>query len=451
MFEPLALSDFSNDAMPAPFQMLAIDRSLFLPGETTDGHYQIEIRCEQCHTENFSDVSTIQDSCTGCHAAELKRADDSHPRSKFTDPRNADRVEKLDARWCITCHQEHRPEVTKTMGLSLPEDYCYQCHENVGEDRPTHEGLAFDSCANSGCHNFHDNKALYEDFLVEHRGDPELRAVAWVPLRNTASKPKDGSISPLDHDAPLSTPELERWVSEWAGSLHATNGVNCSDCHAAEGAPWSDSPARAVCESCHEDENAGFLASRHGMRIAANLSPMTPSRARLPMEAESANHEVDCNQCHSAHGYDTKNAAVEACLTCHADDHSRSYEASPHAALWRLELAGDAEPGSGVSCATCHFPRVDDTSVPGTHRVAHNQNDYLRPNEKMIRSTCLHCHGLGFSIDALADSALILNNFRGRPSLEVESIHYAAKLRWELEGKEPPWTAADPNNEEERR
>ena len=34
--------------------------------------------------------------------------------------------------------------------------------------------------------------------------------------------------------------------------------------------------------------------------------------------------------------------------------------------------------------------------------VQHNQNDGLQPNEKMIRPVCMSCHGLGFSIDALA-------------------------------------------------
>ena len=60
-------------------------------------------------------------------------------------------------------------------------------------------------------------------------------------------------------------------------------------------------------------------------------------------------------------------------------------------------------------------------------RVQHNQNWNLRPNEKMIRDVCLNCHGLGFSIDSLADRNLIELNFRGRPSRHIESIEMAAK------------------------
>jgi len=67
------------------------DKSLFLPGITSSGHYQIEMACTECHSESFSDDLVLQKVCVKCHGKELKSIDDSHPRSKFTDPRNADR------------------------------------------------------------------------------------------------------------------------------------------------------------------------------------------------------------------------------------------------------------------------------------------------------------------------------------------------------------------------
>src|SRR5690606_18596322 len=94
-----------------------------------------------------------------------------------------------------------------------------------------------------------------------------------------------------------------------------------------------------------------------------------------------------------------------------------------HYELWRKELAGTAPAGSGVSCATCHMPRVDHRSPEGKRTlVHHNQNDNLRPNEKMLRSVCMNCHGLGFSIDALADPALVGANFKGRPQIHIRSL-----------------------------
>jgi hypothetical protein len=59
--------------------------------------------------------------------------------------------------------------------------------------------------------------------------------------------------------------------------------------------------------------------------------------------------------------------------------------------------------------------------------VQHNQNLNLRPNEKMIRSVCLHCHGLGFSLNALADAALVRRNFAGQPTARVASLEMAEK------------------------
>ena len=59
--------------------------------------------------------------------------------------------------------------------------------------------------------------------------------------------------------------------------------------------------------------------------------------------------------------------------------------------------------------------------------VDHNQNANLSPNTKMIRSSCMQCHGLEFSIDALADPELVENNFNGRPSVHVETMDLAAE------------------------
>ena len=57
----------------------------------------------------------------------------------------------------------------------------------------------------------------------------------------------------------------------------------------------------------------------------------------------------------------------------------------------------------------------------------HNQNDNLRPNEKMVRTVCLDCHGLGFSLDSLADAGLVGRNFSGTPAVHVESIEWALR------------------------
>ncbi|MNF16326.1 hypothetical protein D3C80_2193010 [compost metagenome] len=53
----------------------------------------------------------------------------------------------------------------------------------------------------------------------------------------------------------------------------------------------------------------------------------------------------------------------------------------------------------------------------------------------MIRTTCISCHGLGFSIDALADKTLIDNNFKGMPARHVKSIDMAVAKDAETRSK----------------
>jgi len=155
---------------------------------------------------------------------------------------------------------------------------------------------------------------------------------------------------------------------------------------------------------------------------------MTPGQARRPMQPDARDRALGCTSCHGAHAFDTRAAAAESCLGCHADEHSRAFEGSPHERLWQAELAGTGAPGSGVSCATCHLPRKTHRQGETSGvRVEHNQNWNLRPNEKMARSVCMNCHGLPFVLDALADPALIARNFTGQPARHVESVDWAAK------------------------
>lgn len=480
------------------------DRRLLLIGQTTGAHHQFEISCETCHaapalSEPKKELKALNETCQDCHEEDLKAANDSHPRKKFRDPRMASFWEKIDGRLCTSCHIEHRPEITRPAAVTLASDYCVVCHsegeQDVRQERPSHADLSFDACASAGCHNYHDNTALYEDFLVKHAGQPwltapagggapvlalaaemrpapapdaatlEARMAAWVALAETVKGPRA-----------LSDAEASR---HWAASEHAAAKVGCAACHAAGAFPkkqkddapkpspeaiaaaWEDAPDLEVCASCHKDQAKTYRLGRHGMRghpkiakprelkkqfktygwkggetslpeamrawLAQDPGPppaMTVAEARLPMHAEAADRVLSCVSCHGPHQADTGYAAVEACASCHADEHSQAYFDSPHYALWKAERAGEAPAGSGVSCADCHMPKAQ---VGERLYTNHNQNDVLRPNEKMIRPVCMDCHGLGFAIDALADPDLTARNFTGRPAAHVESIDWATR------------------------
>lgn len=436
----------------------ASNKSIFLPGETSHGHHQIELACESCHSKSFADGEAIQESCMNCHGAALSIAKDKHPKSKFTDPRNADRVEILDARYCVTCHVEHRPEITHDMGLTLPTDYCQLCHKDIADDRPSHTGMEFNTCASSGCHNYHDNQALYEDYLIKHLHKPDLLerrgSLPELNLKDVApvipGYPIDTyplkELAMNDRDVPEQIKFDKDITREWFETTHSKSGVNCTACHQKTDSKekvWIEKPNHKVCKTCHTEEVNNFMMGKHGMRLdeeklKRTLSPMSPAMARLAMKKDVMNKQLTCNTCHAAHKYDVVKAKVEQCLTCHNDDHSLAYIDSPHHQLWQKEINGVLPKESGVTCATCHMPRIEKDYFDGEFYqglVQHNQNDTLKPNEKMIRPVCMNCHSLSFSIDSLADKALIKNNFSSKPSLHIESMEMAEKRMIEAEAK----------------
>lgn len=430
-------------------------KSAWLPGETTHGHYQIELKCSACHdpTSEPGDMSAsdvMQDACIRCHGEQLEIADDTHPASKFRDPTNAVLLQTLNAQDCLTCHQEHLPERTSEMGVSLPVDYCWHCHEDVGDSRPSHVGMSHDSCATAGCHNYHDNRALYEKFLDSHYGEPDFIDGGSVPPRQTIATLKGSlaksirtspddwlALGPKDADAPKTAMTDDKLMADWAETAHAAAGVNCGHCHAQKtndakesvsdddpgtDAAWSNTVSLKTCGQCHQQQTDSFLTGKHGMRLGSGLSPMTPSLARLPMHSGAAHRQLDCNACHQGHRFDTGFAAAQACLQCHADDHSLAYADTAHAAAWANEQSGDAPAGTGVSCATCHLPRIE--GELGTW-VNHDQNAGLRPNETMARQVCLNCHGLEMSLSSLADPHSKATCYGQAPDERTESVQMA--------------------------
>ncbi len=454
------------------------DRTAFMPGETAGVHHQMEMACETCHTSKpFVGQAKlrkdINKTCGTCHKEELKTANDSHPVKKFKNPRMASYWEKIDARFCTSCHSEHEPEVTLAGLLTLPGDLCVACHsegeQDVRVNRLTHQDLTFDTCQSAGCHNFHDNRALYEDFLVKHAGQPWL---SETPVHAAEALARSRTRSDMDdiedYLASVTAPESalgSEAEAHWAASAHAAAEVGCGGCHAPDAkteadvtAAWVEAPGEEVCASCHRPEAKTFALGRHGMRRHPDIAkprkakamlkrvglkdppeglisateaylgdPEVPERmrtveARVSLREDAHGKEMTCTTCHGPHAQDLVVAAVESCLTCHDDDHSLAYEGSPHHAVWEQELAGLAPAGSGVSCATCHMPKEVRQDKVLTN---HNQNDTLRPNEKMIRPVCLECHSLEFAIDALADPDLVVRNFSGQPNRHIESIDWA--------------------------
>lgn len=157
---------------------MALDhQDVFLPGETSEGHYLFEASCASCH-EGFKPVSN--DTCMRCHEPEM--ATDVHGRKKFLDPRWAGELAKLEVLTCTTCHSEHIHMFDR--GVHLQPDLCMTCHEGIIQgDLASHDGFTPDGCWTAGCHNYHDHRSISTGFLRQNLDQPPMLPVQVLPDR----------------------------------------------------------------------------------------------------------------------------------------------------------------------------------------------------------------------------------------------------------------------------
>jgi len=394
------------------------DKTILIQGKTSNGHYQIEEECDSCHVINDKhELGEVKkDKCLSCHSEKTRSNTkaNSHRAKLFEADDKTEQRNILRADQCVTCHEEHQ---LGRAGTSQPTDFCILCHKDIADDRDSHKDLAFDECGD--CHNYHDNSANYSESFIDKHLKTEAKTFEYsnIPeLQYTAKFNKKHISAPLSWEKKElhATVDAEQ-AKDWDGSSHALAGVNCISCHNDEEDKWIAKPDHQRCTSCHKTQKKGFLAGKHGMRLKQNLSAMTTDNARLEMKGNDK--ELNCISCHKDHKFDAKEAAVEGCLNCHDDRHSLAYKETKHYQLWRDNSK------QGVSCATCHLPKV----VKGRKKILsvltqHNQNDNLRPNQKMIKTVCINCHGLEFSIDALQNKKLINDNFAGPPTKHIPLI-----------------------------
>ena len=161
----------------------AVDsRSIFLPGETSNGHVLFETSCKSCH-EGFKPVTN--ETCNRCHEAEL--AQDVHGEKKFRDPRWAELRENLDVLTCTACHEEHVHMFGR--GVHLQPDLCMACHQGVIEgELASHNDFTPDGCWTGGCHNFHDHRSISTGFIRKNLDQPWILPDPALPERTVEVK-----------------------------------------------------------------------------------------------------------------------------------------------------------------------------------------------------------------------------------------------------------------------
>ena len=169
-------------------------RSVFLPGETSNGHVLFEESCSSCH-EGFKPVTN--ETCNRCHEAEM--AEDKHGQKKFRDPRWAELLLELDVLTCTACHEEHVHMFGR--GVHLQPDLCMACHQGVIEgELASHDGFSPDGCWTAGCHNFHDHRSISTGFLRENLDQPKMLPKPELPERVVETQRKRSPKPDLEEE-----------------------------------------------------------------------------------------------------------------------------------------------------------------------------------------------------------------------------------------------------------
>lgn len=170
------------------------NQTIFLPGETSNGHLLFEASCKSCH-EGFKPVSN--DTCNRCHEAEM--AKDIHGAKKFRDPRWAELRENIDVLTCTACHREHEHMFGR--GVNLPPDLCMACHQGVIEgELASHNDFEPDGCWTAGCHNFHDHRSISTGFLRKNLDQPWMLPKPKLPDRVVEAKLKTAPKADLSKE-----------------------------------------------------------------------------------------------------------------------------------------------------------------------------------------------------------------------------------------------------------
>lgn len=169
---------------------------------------------------------------------------------------------------------------------------------------------------------------------------------------------------------------------DWAGSVHAANGVACTSCHTLHTLkdPMQGAASQvAVCSGCHRAAGADlFKPSHHPLREG----------------------KMACTACHAPHGSAApaglnRNTVTETCTTCHAEYRGPFlWEHQPVAEdCSNCHLAhGSAQPSlltlrTPLLCQTCHQGQGHPSIVNSPAGLAGGM-----PSALLVGGGCVNCH-----------------------------------------------------------
>lgn len=275
-------------------------------------------------------------------------------------------------------------DLVKLLDLpKIPNARCLRCHNdeddktseredgtvvNIYIDRERFEHSVHGNLPCVGCHNSV-TKATHEI--------PLPKSIGCVACHIKIAEAQHGSAEPHYRRLDVVLAQIDGYMN----SVHARpnlmdqsrTNATCYDCHEGHQIGTAGSAARAesrmlnheVCGRCHEQEQAHYTQSVHGMALIERG------------EAGAAT----CSDCHTPHHIDSpdqtkvKLAITENCGSCHAKQ-VKTYERSYHGQVVRLGYTHTAK------CYDCHGSHgIMDVKDPGSR---------VHPDNRL--ETCRQCH-----------------------------------------------------------
>jgi DmsE family decaheme c-type cytochrome len=325
------------------------------------------------------------------------RAPERKPRREETDTKSAF--------WPKTTGQPlYREAKFAALKVQLPtiegaeyvedDSFCMQCHETYVQTfrHNVHQGHSCEKCHGPASRHMQTRGKEPNTILSFRTMTPPQRAEVCLQCHET-NQCEPGAL--------------------WRTSVHAHNGVSCTDCHTSHynvppGTPPTTLASDATGSSEHQlashvqeeqdqlpvDQAKLTVESRHMGAIA----PQVCYRCHGQMERYehiAHPHQIlgpngfTCATCHDPHGKVRHETRTDLCLKCHTDAPTMAWHSSSHSL-------------NGVACTDCHnpHPRTDTPSI-----VNINHTSIQRPGRLPMSvdepNACYKCHPAIYAQNAM--------------------------------------------------
>ena len=392
--------------------------------------------CVTCHNEAWDFIHTNANTPSHIPPVQIGTTTCGTSRCHSTPPPLVDNNDPEVHDTCASCHNLDGTLTSLAVGKTFdnPTDNCATCHTGNWDAThvtvPDHVALVTTTGTTCGTANCHDDTLVgvdaHNDCATCHD------ATTGALLGNAIGKDFDiggncttchGSAWQSIHSTNV-TPHTSLVTVTGTG----TGGTACSSCHDDTLASAAANTHAADCSNCHNG-TGGLINSAVGKSFTTGGTCLTCHTGGF--DAHSHVHDLSYNPT-----TDTSQAAQQGCVACHNDslgnlatfadivtEHTNcsrchNYTDDGNGTPPQLTVENTIATGTGVTCATCHTPKVPNVDHGVDHildglvtgeaacLVCHVDpaTTFTDPGNAKIHNGCTTCHDAG--TNALKGSAV---------------------------------------------